>query len=34
MLRADDWATLGTELNVAERPKGSRLRVEVDPPRL
>jgi primosomal protein N' (replication factor Y) len=34
VLRADDWATLGTALNVAERPKGSRLRVEVDPPRL
>ncbi|MBT4985578.1 MAG: hypothetical protein HOJ85_04595 [Ilumatobacter sp.] len=34
VLRADDWTTLGTELNVAERPKGSRLRVEVDPPRL
>ena len=34
VLRADDWTTLGTELNGAERPKGSRLRVEVDPPRL
>ena len=34
VLRADDWTTLGTELNGAERSKGSRLRVEVDPPRL
>jgi primosomal protein N' (replication factor Y) len=34
LLRADDWTTLGTELNITERPKSSRLRVEIDPPRL
>lgn len=34
VLRADDWTALGEALNAAERPKGSRLRVEVDPPRL
>ena len=34
VLRADDWTTLGEALNAAERPKGSRLRIEVDPPRL
>lgn len=34
VLRADDWTTLGRELNAAERSKGSRLRIEVDPPRI
>ncbi len=34
VLRAPDWTTLGVALNRAERPKGSRVRVEVDPPRL
>ena len=34
LLRADDWTTLGNELNITERPKSSRLRVEIDPPRL
>jgi primosomal protein N' (replication factor Y) len=34
VLRADDWTTLGLALNAADRPKGSRLRIEVDPPRL
>jgi len=33
MVRADDWFTLGGALAAAPRPKGSRLRVEVDPPR-
>jgi primosomal protein N' (replication factor Y) len=34
VVRADDWTTLGTALNATERPKGSRVRVAVDPPRL
>ena len=34
LVRADDWATLGTALNAAERPTGSRIRVEVDPARI
>jgi primosomal protein N' (replication factor Y) len=34
VVRADDWMTLGMALNATERPKGSRLRIEVDPPRL
>jgi primosomal protein N' (replication factor Y) len=33
LVRADDWAALGGALAAATRPKGSRLRVEVDPPR-
>jgi primosomal protein N' (replication factor Y) len=33
MVRADEWLTLGAALAAAPRPKGSRLRVEVDPPR-
>jgi primosomal protein N' (replication factor Y) (superfamily II helicase) len=33
MVRAGDWLTLGRALADAPRPKGSRLRVEVDPPR-
>jgi primosomal protein N' (replication factor Y) len=32
LVRAPDWATLGEALN--QRPAGSRLRVEVDPPRV
>jgi primosomal protein N' (replication factor Y) len=34
LLRADDWTTIGIALNAAERPPGSRVRVEVDPPRV
>jgi primosomal protein N' (replication factor Y) len=34
LLRASDWGTLGIALNAAERPPGSRVRVEVDPPRV
>ena len=33
MVRADTWDELGTALIAVSRPKGSRLRVEVDPPR-
>lgn len=33
MVRADSWITLGRALAATPRPKGSRLRVEVDPPR-
>ena len=32
--RAADWTTLGTALEEAERPPGSRIRVEVDPARI
>lgn len=34
LVRASDWTTLGTALNAAERPTGSRIRVEVDPARI
>jgi primosomal protein N' (replication factor Y) len=34
LVRADDWTTLGTALNATERHAGSRIRVEVDPPRI
>lgn len=34
LVRADDWMTLGRALASTARPKGSRLRVEVDPPRV
>jgi len=34
LVRADTWATLGQALIAAERPKGSRVRVVVDPPRV
>lgn len=34
LVRADDWSTLGAALAATERPKGSRLRVAVDPPRV
>ncbi len=34
LLRAPDWTTLGLALNAADRPSGSRLRVEVDPARI
>jgi primosomal protein N' (replication factor Y) len=34
LVRAADWATLGRALNAAERPTGSRTRVEVDPARI
>ena len=33
LVRADDWMAMGAALAAAPRPKGSRLRVEVDPPR-
>jgi primosomal protein N' (replication factor Y) len=32
VVRADDWATLGRALLDARRPRGSRLRIAVDPP--
>ena len=34
LVRGPDWDTLGLALNAAERPSGSRIRVEVDPPRI
>jgi primosomal protein N' (replication factor Y) len=34
MVRADTWAQLGAALAATPRPPGSRLRVEVDPPRV
>jgi primosomal protein N' (replication factor Y) len=34
LVRAADWDTLGLALNAAERPSGSRVRVEVDPARI
>ena len=33
LVRADTWEALGKALVDTPRPKGSRLRVEVDPPR-
>ena len=33
LLRAQTWDDLGAALASAPRPKGSRLRIEVDPPR-
>ena len=33
LLRATSWDELASALESAPRPKGSRLRVEVDPPR-
>jgi primosomal protein N' (replication factor Y) len=33
LIRADTWEALGRALADTPRPKGSRLRVEVDPPR-
>jgi primosomal protein N' (replication factor Y) (superfamily II helicase) len=33
LCRADTWMELGAALSTTPRPKGSRLRVEVDPPR-
>ena len=33
VVRAPDWESLGTLLADVPRPKGSRLRIEVDPPR-
>jgi primosomal protein N' (replication factor Y) (superfamily II helicase) len=33
LVRATDWSVLGAALSVTPRPKGSRLRVEVDPAR-
>ena len=34
LVRAADWATLADGLASVERPVGSRVRVEVDPPRI
>ena len=34
LVRAADWTTLGRALNLAERPAGSRIRIEVDPARV
>lgn len=34
LLRAGDWDTLGQAIAATPRPKGTRLRIEVDPPRL
>ena len=34
LLRAADWSILGSALNAAERPTGSRIRVEMDPARI
>jgi primosomal protein N' (replication factor Y) (superfamily II helicase) len=34
LVRAPSWTVLGHALNAAERPPGSRIRVEVDPPRI
>ncbi len=34
LLRAPDWDVLGGTIAVTPRPKGSRLRIEIDPPRL
>lgn len=34
LVRAVDWMTLGRSLNATARPKGSRIRVAVDPPRV
>jgi primosomal protein N' (replication factor Y) len=34
MVRADTWLDLGAALAATPRPAGSRLRVEVDPPRV
>ncbi len=34
IVRAESWAELGAALNAAERPAGSRVRVEVDPARI
>ncbi|MDQ3178684.1 MAG: hypothetical protein M3Q72_14270, partial [Actinomycetota bacterium] len=33
VVRAPEWESLGTLLADVPRPKGSRLRIEVDPPR-
>lgn len=34
LVRAADWSTLGRHLNATVRPPGSRVRIEVDPPRV
>ena len=34
LVRGTDWMELGAALNAAERPSGSRLRIEVDPARV
>jgi primosomal protein N' (replication factor Y) len=33
LVRANTWDELGSALAEAPRPKGSRVRIEVDPPR-
>jgi hypothetical protein len=33
LVRADSWGDLGAALASATRPKGARVRIEVDPPR-
>jgi primosomal protein N' (replication factor Y) (superfamily II helicase) len=34
LVRAADWLSLGVAINATERPPGTRIRVEVDPPRV
>ncbi len=34
LVRATDWMTLGERLNATERPPASKIRIEVDPPRV
>jgi primosomal protein N' (replication factor Y) len=34
LVRGTDWMSLGTTLNSTDRPPGSRIRIEVDPPRV
>jgi primosomal protein N' (replication factor Y) len=34
LVRAQSWSVLGEALNAADRPPGSRIRIEVDPPRI
>jgi primosomal protein N' (replication factor Y) (superfamily II helicase) len=34
LVRAADWLSLGAAINATERPPGTRIRVEVDPPRV
>jgi primosomal protein N' (replication factor Y) (superfamily II helicase) len=34
LVRSDDWMALGSAINAAVRPAGSRLRIAIDPPRV